>query len=301
MFTARPGFTGNTVKLYRQYTIGVTELMLEIGKYNRLQVKKLSAIGAYLVSEMGDILMPTKYVPEGLKPGEHVKVFVYLDSEDRLLATTLAPKAQVGDFAVMEVKDTSNVGAFLNWGLEKDLLVPFSEQPRPMQKGEKYLVRVYLDRSERIAASAKIGKFLESRNIALAPGDEVQLTFYGFGELGAKVIVNGRYGGLLFKSELFGKHELGSTVKGFVKKIRDDGKIDVTLRKGGVQDIVGGRESILRVLGERGGFLPVGDKTPPDLISEMFRMSKKSFKTVIGNLYKEGVIEITPEGIKLKG
>jgi len=274
--------------------------MLEIGKYNRLEVKKLSAIGAYLVSELGDILMPTKYVPEGLKPGEHVKVFVYLDSEDRLLATTLTPKALVGDFALMEVKDTSSVGAFLDWGLEKDLLVPFSEQPRPMQKGEKYLVRVYLDRSDRIAASAKIGKYLETRNINLKVGEEVQLTFYEFGDLGAKVVINGRFAGLLFKSELFGSYEVGTTAKGFVAKIRADGKIDVTLRRGGAQDVVGGKESFLKVLRERGGFLPVGDKSSPQQISELFKMSKKSFKTVIGNLYKERVIEITKEGVKLR-
>ena len=274
--------------------------MLEIGKYNRLEVKKISAIGAFLVSEMGDILMPTKYVPEGLHPGEHVKVFVYLDSEDRLLATTLTPKAQVGEFALLEVKDVGSVGAFLDWGLEKDLLVPFSEQPRAMQKGEKYLVRVYLDRSERIAASAKIGKFLEKSRIDLKEGEEVKLTFYDFGDLGAKVIINGRYDGLLFRSELFGSYEVGTTVDGFVKKIRSDGKIDVTLTKGGMQDVVGNRESFLRVLRERGGFLPVGDKSPPELISELFRMSKKSFKTVIGNLYKEGIIEITKEGIKLR-
>jgi uncharacterized protein len=279
---------------------GVTEQMLEIGKYNRLEVKKLSAIGAYLVSEMGDILMPTKYVPEGLKPGEHVKVFVYLDSEDRLLATTLTPKAQVGDFALMEVKDTGSVGAFLDWGLEKDLLVPFSEQPRPMQKGEKYLVRVYLDRSERIAASAKIGKYLETRNVNLKVGEEVQLTFYEFGDLGAKVVINGRFAGLLFKNELFGSYEVGATAKGFVAKIRQDGKIDVTLRRGGAQDILGGKESVLKVLRDSGGFLPVGDKTEPKRISELFRMSKKSFKTVIGNLYRQGVIEITQEGIKLR-
>lgn len=274
--------------------------MLEIGKYNRLEVKKLSAIGAYLISELGDILMPTKYVPEGLHHGEHVKVFVYLDSEDRLIATTLTPKAQVGEFALLEVKDVSNVGAFLDWGLEKDLLVPFSEQPRPMQKGEKHLVRLYLDRSERIAASAKIGKFLEKSHIDLKEGQEVELTFYEFGNLGAKVIINGRYDGLLFRSELFGTYAAGDTVPGFVKKIRGDGKIDVALRKGGTKDLSGNRESLLRVLGERGGFLPVGDKSPPELIAEMFRMSKKSFKTVIGNLYREGVIEITPEGIRLR-
>ena len=280
-------------------TNGVTEQMLEIGRYNRLEVKKLSAIGAYLASELGDILMPTKYVPEGLHPGEHIKVFVYLDSEDRLLATTLTPKAQVGDFALMEVKDTGPVGAFLDWGLEKDLLVPFSEQPRPMQKGEQYLVRVYLDRSERIAASAKIGKYLETRNITLKPGEEVQLTFYEFGDLGAKVIINGRYSGLLFKSEQFGSYQVGDTVKGYVAKLRADGKIDVTLRKGGAQDIPGGKETFLKALRDSGGFLPVGDKTDPQRISALFKMSKKSFKTVIGNLYREGVIEITREGVKL--
>jgi predicted RNA-binding protein (virulence factor B family) len=274
--------------------------MLQVGRYNRLEVKKLSAIGAYLASEVGDILLPTKYLPEGLHHGEHLKVFVYLDSEDRLIATTLEPKAQVGEFALMEVKDVSQVGAFLEWGLEKDLLVPYAEQPRPMQKGEKYLVRVYLDRSERIAASAKIGKFLEKSVAGLKEGQEVQLTFYDFGDLGAKVIIDGRFDGLLFRTELFGEYHAGDTVKGYVKKIRSDGKIDVTLRKGGAQDLHGGRETLLRILGERGGFLPVGDKSPPELIAEMFRMSKKSFKTVIGNLYREGVIEITKEGIRLR-
>lgn len=274
--------------------------MLEIGKYNRLEVKKLSAIGAYLASEVGEILLPTKYVPEGLHHGEHLKVFVYLDSEDRLIATTLEPKAQVGEFALMEVKDVSPVGAFLEWGLEKDLLVPFSEQPRQMHKGEKHLVRVYLDRSERIAASAKLGKFLDKSGAGLKEGQEVRLTFYDFGELGAKVIIDGRYDGLIFRTELFGRFEVGDTVKGYVKKVRTDGKVDVTLRKGGRQDLGGGRETVLRVLGERGGFLPVGDKSPPELIAEMFGMSKKNFKAVIGNLYREGIIEITGDGIRLR-
>ena len=273
--------------------------MLEIGKYNRLEVKKLSAIGAYLVSEMGDILMPTKYVPEGLHPGEHIKVFIYLDSEDRLIATTLTPKAQVGEFALMEVKDTGSVGAFLDWGLEKDLLVPFSEQPRTMKIGEKYLVRVYLDRSDRIAASAKIGKYLETRH-NLKLGEEVQLTFYEFGDLGAKVIINGRFQGLLFKSELFGKFEVGASVKGYVAKIREDGKVDVSLRKGGGQNTAEGKEGFLNQLRAAGGFLPVGDKTPPQQISAQFKMSKKSFKALIGNLYKQGVIEITKDGVKLR-
>lgn len=274
--------------------------MLEIGKYNRLEVKKLSAIGAYLDSEVGEILLPNKYVPPGLHHGEHLKVFVYLDSEDRLIATTLEPKAQVGEFALLEVKDVSHVGAFLEWGLEKDLFVPFREQPRPMQKGEKHLVRVYLDQSERIAASARLTRFLEKSPAGLKEGQQVELTFYEFGDLGAKVVIDGRYDGLLFRSELFGSYEPGDKVPGYIAKIRTDGKIDVTLRKAGKQDAGGGRETLLRILSERDGFLPVGDKSPPELIAEMFRMSKKSFKTLIGNLYREGVIEITKDGIRLR-
>ncbi|GFO69889.1 GntR family transcriptional regulator [Geomonas limicola] len=263
-------------------------------------MKKLSAIGIYLASEYGEILMPTKYVPEGVYPGAEVQAFVYLDSEDRLLATTLKPKAQVGDFALLRVKDTNEVGAFLDWGLEKDLLVPFSEQVRPMRVGEDHVVRVYLDRSERIAASAKVSKFLEPRATGLKPGDEVDLLFYDFSDLGAKVIINGRWAGLLFKSELFGTYQVGATEKGYVAKIRDDGKIDVTLRKGGVQDVAAGKESVLGALRDNGGFLAVGDKSSPERIAELFRMSKKSFKATIGNLYKDGVIEILPDGIRLR-
>lgn len=274
--------------------------MLEIGKFNRLEVKKVSAIGAFLQSELGDILLPTKYLPPGVYPGQTMKVFVYLDSLDRLIATTLQPKAQVGEFAVLQVKDTGPVGAFLDWGLEKDLLVPFGEQQRPMQKGDRHLVRVYLDRSDRIAASAKIAKFLETRKVDLKVGQEVELLLYEFGDLGAKAVIDGRYSGLLFKSELYGSYPVGARLRGFVAKIRDDGKIDVTLRKGGARDSAADRETVLKVLRENGGYLPVGDKTPPERISELFRISKKSFKTVIGNLYKEGVIALSQEGIRLR-
>lgn len=274
--------------------------MLEVGKVNHMVVKKLSAIGIYLDSEYGEILMPAKYVPEGVYPGAELQAFVYLDSEDRLLATTLKPKAQVGDFALLTVKDTNQVGAFLDWGLEKDLLVPFSEQVKPMRIGEQHLVRVYLDSSERIAASAKITKFLEPVAKGLKPGDEVQLQIYDFSDLGAKVIINERYAGLLFKSELFGTYRIGAKETGYVAKIRQDGKIDVSLRKGGTQDLAGGREAVLSALRNSGGFLAVGDKSSPERIAELFRMSKKTFKAAIGNLYKDGAIEITPEGIRLR-
>lgn len=274
--------------------------MLEIGKYNQLEVKKISSFGAYLASEAGEILLPQKYVPDGLKPGDVVKVFVYLDSEDRLVATSQTPKAQVGDFAVLEVKDNSPIGAFLDWGLEKDLFVPFSEQLVPMKKREKYLVRLYLDRSERIAASAKIGKFLETELIPLKVGEEVDLMIYEFTDLGAKVIINGLYAGLLFRNELYGKPVPGTRLKGYVNKIREDKKIDVTLRKSGYSGLDGSKERIMKTLEASGGFLKLSDKSSPELIGEILEMSKKTFKKAIGSLYKDGFIELTEENIKLR-
>lgn len=274
--------------------------MLEIGKYNQLEVKKISSFGAYLASEAGEILLPQKYTPDGLKPGDVVKVFVYLDSDDRLIATSQTPKAQVGDFAVLEVKDNSPIGAFLDWGLEKDLFVPFSEQPVPMKKREKYLVRLYLDRSERIAASAKIGKFLETELIPLKVGEEVDLMIYEFTDLGAKVIINGLYAGLLFRNELYGKPAPGTRLKGYINKIREDKKIDVTLRRSGYSGIDGSKERIMKTLEASGGFLPLSDKSSSELIGEVLKMSKKTFKKAIGSLYKDGFIELTEESIKLR-
>jgi len=274
--------------------------MLEIGKYNQLEVKKISSFGAYLASEAGEILLPQKYAPDGLKPGDVVKVFIYLDSDDRLIATSQIPKAQVGEFAVLEVKDNSPIGAFLDWGLEKDLFVPFSEQPVPMKKREKYLVRLYLDRSERIAASAKIGKFLEAELISLKVGEEVDLMIYEFTDLGAKVIINGLYAGLLFRNELYGKPVPGTRLKGYVNKIREDKKIDVTLRRSGYSGIDVSKERIMKTLEASDGFLPLSDKSSPELIGEVLKMSKKTFKKAIGSLYKDGFIELTEESIKLR-
>ena len=274
--------------------------MLEIGRFNHLEVKKISPFGAYLASESGEILLPQKYAPDGLKAGDAIQVFVYLDSDGRLTATTRTPKAQVGEFAVLEVKDNGPNGAFLDWGPEKDLFVPFSEQTVPMRKREKYLVRVYLDKSGRIAASARIGRFLESGVIPLQVGEVVDLTIWELTDLGAKVVINGRYAGLLFKNELYGKPAPGTRLKGCVSKVRDDKKIDVTMRKGGHSGIGGDKERIVAALEESGGYLPLGDKSSPSLIGEVLQMSKKSFKKAIGGLYKDGLIELAEEGIRLR-
>jgi predicted RNA-binding protein (virulence factor B family) len=274
--------------------------MFAIGKYNQLQVRKIDDAGAYLDSAAGDVIVPLPHVPAGTKPGDTLNVFVYRDAVDRLAATTIAPKAQVGEFAVLEVTDNSRVGSFLDWGLDKDLLVPFSEQPVPMKKRESYVVRVYLDKAGRIAASARIDKFLETGNIPLKFGEEVDLMIYQFTDLGAKVIINDRYPGLLFKNELYGKPALGARLKGYISKVREDRKIDVTLRKSGAQGMAGDREMVLQALAAAGGFLPLGDKSHPRHIEEALKMSKKTFKKVIGNLYKDEALELTQEGIRLK-
>jgi len=275
--------------------------MLDIGKMNRLKINDITREGAYLAAERGELFLPGAEIPASFIPGESIDVFIYPDSEGNLIATTLTPKAQVGEFALLEVKDNCKFGAFLDWGLGKDLLVPFSEQPEPMKKGERYVVRVYLDKSGRIAASAKIGRFLEETGASLQEGDEVELMIYEFTDLGAKVIINNRYTGVLFRDELYGKPAPGDKLAGFVKKIRDDQKIDVTLRKAGSNDVAEARAKILKALAENGGFLPLNDKSSPEVIAEVVLMSKKTFKKAVGGLYKDGLVVLTAEGISLRG
>lgn len=276
------------------------DTVLRIGRINKLTISRITASGAFLATGEADILLPGKFMPEGAEPGAEIEVFICRDSEDRLVATTRKPLAMVGEFALLRVKDNTRVGAFLDWGLDKDLLLPFGEQPTPVKKGERVLVHVYLDNSGRIAASARLEKFLRPSDGSLSEGDEVELIPYSFSELGAKVIIDNTYGGLLFRNELYAKPSRGERLRGYVKKIRDDGKIDVTLRKGGVQEAVADRESILAALKARDGFLPLTDKSPPEAVAEMLRLSKKSFKKGVGGLYREGLIDITPEGIRLR-
>lgn len=275
--------------------------MLEIGRYNELEVKKLSPQGAYLQSELGEILLPRRYVPAGLKERDRLRVFIYLDSEDRLIATTQKARAQVGEFALLTVKEAGAIGAFLDWGLDKDILVPFAEQNVPMRRGERHLVRLYLDKSERVSASARIDRFLNNERIVLEQGEEVDLVIYQFTDLGAKVIINGIYSGLLFKNELYGRPGIGNRLKGYVKKVRDDKKIDVTLKKSGIHGLDTSRDRILKTLASTGGFLPLTDKSSPDVIAEVLKMSKKTFKKAIGGLYKDGFIDLKDEGIEIRG
>lgn len=274
--------------------------MLEIGKFNTLKIARITTAGAYLSTDQGDVLLPAWLVPKGIEPGTELDVFIYLDSEDQLTATTKQPKAVVGDFAMLRVKDNVTVGTFLDWGLGKDLLLPFGEQTAPLRRGEKVLVKVYLHSSGRIAASTKLEKFLKPADFSLAEGEEVELLVYAFSDLGAKVIINDTYGGLLFRDEFYINPVCGDRLVGYIKKIREDGKIDVTLLKGGARDASADREIVMVALKAHNGFLPLTDKSSPEEISDLLRLSKKSFKKTIGGLYKDRLVEITADGIKLR-
>jgi hypothetical protein len=275
---------------------------VEIGRFNHLKVIKKTAFGIFLESDAGDILVPAKHVPEGTEPGDMLDVFVYTDSEDRIIATTQVPKALAGEFAFLRVKEVTPHGAFLDWGLDKDLLVPFSEQHTKMERGRNYLVKLFVhEETGRVTGSTKTEKFIEHENITLRGGEEVSILIIGLTGIGIRVIVNDRYFGLLYKNEVFQKLNIGDRVKGYVKRAREDGKIDVMLTKGGAESIEEAREAILQKLKESPKkFLPMGDSTSPEVIREILHMSKKAFKRAVGGLYKDELIELTTEGIRLK-
>ena len=274
--------------------------MLEIGKYNVLTVARQVDFGCYLSDGEGEILLPRKYEPEGLIVGDRIRVFVYCDSEDRPIATTLTPKAVIGDILLMQVKDVSEVGAFLDWGLEKDLFVPFREQRRRMAQGEQHVVRVYLDElTGRVLASSRMRPIFQPPAAELKINQEVEVIVYEKIDLGYLAVVDRRYSGMLYHNEIFQPVRLGSHLKGYISKIRDDDKIDVRLRKSGFKGIEEGKTPILDALREAGGFLPFNSQTPAETIAANFHMSKKVFKQRIGMLYKERLIVITDDGIAL--
>jgi hypothetical protein len=276
--------------------------MLKIGKFNLLKVVKKTPQGLYLDSDKGELLLPNKYIPESVKIGDKLNVFIYSDSEDRLIATTLKPYAQEGEFACLTVKQISKIGAFLDWGLEKDLFVPIKEQHKPMDVGERHVVRVCLDlRTDRLLGVSKIGSFLEKDTSEFQIGQEVKLMVYEFTTLGIMCIVNNRFAGMLYKNEVFKELEIGEQIKGYIKNIREeDDKIDLSLRKEGFDGIKNQADVILLNLKQNNGFLPYGDDSSPEDIKQQFQMSKKTFKRLIGNLYKQGKIVILEHGIKLK-
>ena len=276
-------------------------MMIAIGHSYELPVLKTLDFGAYLdAGELGEILLPRKYEPEGLAIGDYVDVFLYLDSEDRPVATTQRPAAEVGEFAYLPVVAITGIGAFLDWGLDKDVLVPFAEQHRPMEVGHSYLVYLYIDRrDQRIAASSRIDKFLgDDGSQDFRPRQAVDLIIANSTDLGYKAIINHSHWGMLYRNEVFQRLSFGQRLKGFIKVVRPDGKVDLSLQDGrDLRDENAARiEDYLR---SQGGFAAVHDKSDPQLINELFGISKAAFKRAIGTLYKQRVISLEQDGIRL--
>ncbi len=275
--------------------------MIQIGTDNELKILRDTKVGLFLGSESGEeILLPNKYVPADFKIGDPITVFVYLDHEERPVATTLEPYIYLNEFALLRVNYINNFGAFLDWGLEKDLFVPFAEQARPMEKGKRYLVYLFLDeKTNRLVASSKTNQFLTNENIRLQKGDEVDLIVSHITEAGVNVIINETYKGLLYKDEVYDSIKPGDRMIGYIKNIRPDKKIDVTLQKEGYEKVGPNAEKVLEELRANRGFLRLNDNSHPEDIKTVLKMSKKTFKQAIGSLYKAKQIEIREDGIYL--
>lgn len=276
--------------------------MIKIGQINSLEVIKKADFGVFLDGDdYGSVLLPSKYVPEGTDIGDQIDVFLYFDSESQLAATIEKPIAQVGEWGLMKVEGVNKTGAFVNWGIkEKDLLIPFSEQRARFSAGQTILVYVYTDKaSGRIVGTTKFNKWLDKTPANYEINQQVDLIIAERSQLGYKAIVNGKHWGMIFPSDVFGKLYIGKTLKGFIKQIREDGKIDLALQKVGVAKMDDLSSKILEQLERKGGFLPLNDKSSPEAIFEAFRTSKGTYKKTIGGLYKQGKIVIEKEGIRL--
>lgn len=274
--------------------------MVELGKTNKLSVVKQSDFGLFLDGgELGEILLPKRYVTPEMKPGDEVSVFIYLDGEERYTATTDMPVAEVGQVAFMKVKSIENAGAFLEWGIMKDVLVPFSEQKLKMEPGKYYIVFLYVDKiTERITASMKLEKFVHKSLPDYAPGQKVNGIIVQSTDLAYKAVIDDHHFGLLYKNEVFKPLMVGQKLPMYVKKVRTDGKVDLAIEAPGHVKLDTNSQKILDRLTHEGGFLPFHDKTDAEVIYRHFGISKKVFKASIGQLYKQRKIEILPHGIK---
>ncbi len=274
--------------------------MLQIGVYHTLKIDRETKVGLFLVNETDDVLLPNKYVPNDFTIGDDLTVFVYLDHEERPVATTLKPLITLNSFAVLKVNYINKFGAFLNWGMEKDLFVPFKEQARPMEKDKRYIVTMYLDKQTgRLAASSKINQFLDKEPLDVEVGQEVDLMVSHITEIGINVIINGKFRGLAYQNEVFETVSPGYKTKGYIKTIRPDGKIDVSFQKQGFEAIDDSSQQVLEALKQNDGVLRLNDNSHPEEIKSILKMSKKTFKKAIGSLYKQKLIDINNEGIQL--
>lgn len=275
--------------------------MIRLGNINSLPLQRRDDKGGWFnAEEFGEVFLPLKQLPRDAKIGELIKLFIYLDGDGELVVTIYKPYAEVGDFVSLKVVSANRLGAFLDWGLKKDLFVPAREQAVAMQVDRHYVVHLYLDREGRVAATSKLDRFLDQDSANYRTGDEVSLLPCEHTPLGIKSIVDGRHWGVLYHNEIYGRVTLGREIRGYIKQVREDGKLDVTLNQSGAAGTDKAADKIMSRLAKQGGFLPVGDKSPPELISQLFAMSKGAFKKAIGSLYKQGKIDIEEGGIRLR-
>ncbi len=274
--------------------------MLKLGQDNQLKIMRETSVGLFLSDEEGnEVLLPNKYVYEDFKVGDLVDVFVYRDSNERLISTTLIPKIKLNQFAYLRAKQKTQFGMFMDWGLEKDLLIPFRQQGSDMEVGKWYVVHLYLDEeTDRLVGSTRVNQFIKE-DIDLAENQEVEILLTGKTDLGWNAIINHRYRGLVYYNEIFEELKAGDTRIAFVKKVREDGKVDLSLRKLGYSGIEPMAVKIIDTLMQYQGFIPINDKSEPEDINTMFGISKKSFKKAIGSLYKQHIIRIEDDGIYL--
>ncbi|WP_272022412.1 S1 RNA-binding domain-containing protein [Olleya namhaensis] len=276
--------------------------MIQIGEFNTLEILRDTEPGLFLGdADNNEVLLPNRYVPEHFEIGDKIEVFVYLDNDERLIATTTEPFIINGEFAVLRCNEVSNFGAFLDFGLVKELFCPFKEQAFPMKKGGWYLVRCYLDDvTERLVASSKTNQFLDNKELTVAQFDQVDIIVSHPSDLGMNVIVNNIHTGLIYKDSIFQDLSVGDKLKGIVKKVRPGNKLDIGLGEIGYRNIEPNADKIMQELTDSNGFLAVTDKSSPEKIKDLLQMSKKTFKKAIGTLYRQKLVELKPDGIYLK-
>lgn len=275
--------------------------MIQIGKTNTLTILRQTPPGMFLGNDENEVvLLPNKCIDPNFKVGDQIDVFIYRDSEDRLIATTLKPFVEINQFAFLNASEVSRVGAFLDWGLEKDLFVPFKEQKQKMTEGHNYVVFIYLDElTDRIVASSKINKFISNEVLEVEQGEEVDLLVYNETDLGFTCVINGIHKGLIYHNDVFTDLAVGDSVKGYVKLIREGNLIDLSLQKVGFKHVLSSTEKILEYLNAHEGYLELTDKASPDLIERRFDMSKATYKKSIGILYRQRKITLHPDGVRL--
>lgn len=275
--------------------------MITLGRTNTLIILREVSVGMYLGDSDGEtVLLPKKFIEPEFRTGDEIEVFIYKDSDDRLIATRYQPYAEVGQFAFLNVSAVSQVGAFMDWGLEKDLFVPFKEQKHKMQEGHSYVVYIYIDEaSQRIVASGKINKFINNDHLTIEQGQEVDLLVYNKTDLGFTCIINGKHKGLIYHNDLFTDLGVGDEVKGYVKLIRENNLIDLSLQNLGFKHVLSSTDKILEYLKHNEGYMNIHDKSSPDIIERKFNMSKATFKKAIGILYRQRKVTLHEDGVRL--